>query len=308
MSAAASEPVWHYTSQNQRKGPVTLEILQTLVSKGRLDLEKDMVWNPEMSEWAVAGSVKELAKVKADPSAAPAPAAKTPVPPALSAPAQQAAAPAAQPKKPEKVAETNPYGAPRSQAADTGELQAAMEERKGTDYPGMGRLGYFIVSVLMFCLCVGAIFYVVWQEDASATNPEQMELFGMSQERFELVAQAVVFILFFIPAYSRLRNLSMSGWNYLWNLVPIGNIWLGYRLFACPPGYGEHKKMDGIGRFLAFLYFLPLLLLIAAVVFMVFFGGLQAYKEGADKAQREIDAEMERKEQIYERARSGEEF
>ncbi len=52
----------------------------------------------------------------------------------------------------------------------------------------------------------------------------------------------------------RLVNLGMSRVWLLAMLAPVLNLWLGYRCFACPPGYAYHKKLDGTGIALAILY------------------------------------------------------
>ena len=51
----------------------------------------------------------------------------------------------------------------------------------------------------------------------------------------------------------------MSRWWVLAVFAPILNLWVGYRCFACPPGYAYHKKLDGAGVALAILYWLVLL-------------------------------------------------
>jgi hypothetical protein len=48
----------------------------------------------------------------------------------------------------------------------------------------------------------------------------------------------------------------MSGFWVLGLLVPLLNVWLGYRLLACPGGYAMRKKLDGAGKLVAVLYWL----------------------------------------------------
>lgn len=69
----------------------------------------------------------------------------------------------------------------------------------------------------------------------------------------------IFFVLIGVLIYfgvRRLINLGMSGWWWLGNLIPFLNLWLGYRCFAAPSGYAYHKKLDGIGIFLAIIYWL----------------------------------------------------
>ena len=42
-------------------------------------------------------------------------------------------------------------------------------------------------------------------------------------------------------AYQRVKNLGMSGWALLWTLVPFMNVWIGWRMIACPAGYEDHR-------------------------------------------------------------------
>jgi hypothetical protein len=67
----------------------------------------------------------------------------------------------------------------------------------------------------------------------------------------------------------RLVNLGMSRWWFFANFVPFLNFWLGYRTFACPAGYAYHKKLDGIGVFLAIVYWLMMLLVIVSIVAVI---------------------------------------
>jgi hypothetical protein len=52
-------------------------------------------------------------------------------------------------------------------------------------------------------------------------------------------------------------------------LIPLLNVWLGYRAFACPPGYAYNKKMDGVGILLALIYWLLAITYIAAIIGLV---------------------------------------
>ncbi|MCU0753309.1 MAG: DUF4339 domain-containing protein [Akkermansiaceae bacterium] len=75
-------------------------------------------------------------------------------------------------------------------------------------------------------------------------------------------------------AFLRLANVGMSRWWYLGNLVPILNLWVGYRMYVCPAGYAYHKKLDTAGVVLAILYWLMIIMALLAVlaVIAVLFG------------------------------------
>jgi uncharacterized membrane protein YhaH (DUF805 family) len=90
------------------------------------------------------------------------------------------------------------------------------------------------------------------------------------------VANVAIPALYLLPlllvvafSISRLANLGMSRWWFLGNLIPLLNVWLWYRCFACPAGYAYHKKLDGIGIFLALIYWLSVLIVILAMAGLV---------------------------------------
>lgn len=77
---------------------------------------------------------------------------------------------------------------------------------------------------------------------------------------------ALVFMIFaLIVTVNRFTNLAMTRWWFLSLFVPVLNIWTYSRLFACPAGYAEHKKLDGFGWMLAIIYWLFVLIGIALV-------------------------------------------
>ena len=51
--------------------------------------------------------------------------------------------------------------------------------------------------------------------------------------------------------------------------MPILNFWVGYRCFACPAGYAYHKKLDGVGIFLAIVYWLMIAVVLLAVAAVI---------------------------------------
>jgi uncharacterized membrane protein YhaH (DUF805 family) len=89
-------------------------------------------------------------------------------------------------------------------------------------------------------------------------------------------------IISLVVVLQRFRNLGMTGAWFLGLIVPILNWWLGYRLIACPEGYAEHKKLDGIGWVLAILYWLPF----AAVVLAGVFAAVVLSNSGSDDPYR----------------------
>ncbi len=82
-----------------------------------------------------------------------------------------------------------------------------------------------------------------------------------------IVSWFVPVVIWFAVFLGRFKNLGMTRAWFLGLIVPILNVWLGYRLFACPEGYSDHKKLDGIGWVLAFLYWTPVILAIGMGIF-----------------------------------------
>ena len=85
-------------------------------------------------------------------------------------------------------------------------------------------------------------------------------------ENITLGATAALCLIGIYYGLQRLANLGMSRWWYLGHFVPLLNLWIGYRCFACPAGYAYHKRMDGAGVALAIVYWLLLVLALLALV------------------------------------------
>jgi hypothetical protein len=146
---------------------------------------------------------------------------------------------------------TDPYAPPKLDSV------AEMMSRI-VDWPGARRRGFLMATIL---------FPLVWQgivmlSSGSLTQQFWVEIMG-------IIAIGAMFVPVLVAIYfglMRLVNLGMSRWWYLANFVPILNIWLGYRCFACPAGYAYHKKLDGVGVTLAIFYWLLVVLGILAII------------------------------------------
>lgn len=51
---------WYFGKNGQQQGPVGAEEIKRMISAGELDPNKDLVWNPRMTDWLPAGQVPEL--------------------------------------------------------------------------------------------------------------------------------------------------------------------------------------------------------------------------------------------------------
>ncbi|NJM38590.1 MAG: DUF4339 domain-containing protein [Akkermansiaceae bacterium] len=117
---------------------------------------------------------------------------------------------------------------------------------RAADWPGTGRGAYFFI-LFIFPLLLGVGYFFAKDFVAAIVGPIQVQY-------VPYVLTLLVGLLILAASVSRFTNLGMSRAWILGYLVPLLGIWLGYRAFACPPGYAQMKKMDGIGFLLALIY------------------------------------------------------
>jgi len=145
--------------------------------------------------------------------------------------------------------------------------QESVEERMSREgnWPGIRRRGFLAALI---------IFPILWSVGFEFAAPLLEAQFGQQIMGYMRIgAQVLPLLVIIIVGVKRFVNLGMSGMWAFGFLVPLLNIWLGFRCFACPAGYGYHKKLDGIGIFLAIIYWLftlACILAVAAVVALLF--------------------------------------
>jgi hypothetical protein len=155
--------------------------------------------------------------------------------------------PATQPAESQAVPSRNPYTTPG----------AELIFEAPSAWPGARRRGYIFGAVILpFLIGIGL----------GIADSVGVILDPYVRIALEWVIPMVVGFYFTLQ---RFPNLGMSRWWTLGYLVPILNVWVGYRQFACPAGYAIHKKLDGAGIALAILYWLVVLALIGLFVFLV---------------------------------------
>lgn len=154
------------------------------------------------------------------------------------------------------VPAADPYAPPPTTVGDPYHAETA------GDWPGARRRSYLFFS-LVFPFVLGFVTGLVKASFPGLLEPrgwEMVDLYGL------MVFPSVLALYFGIQ---RFANLGMSRWWYLGHFVPILNLWTGYRSFACPAGYAVHKKMDGAGIFLAIIYWLVVVAVIASIAFLI---------------------------------------
>jgi uncharacterized membrane protein YhaH (DUF805 family) len=128
--------------------------------------------------------------------------------------------------------------------AQTGEFESTAIPK--AHFPGTGRLGYVMGMTL-----VPAVLVIGWQFAVPLIKPYAPEAYA---GYLPLVVWPLAGLLVLMSQVKRFQNLGMTGWWLLGLVVPFLNLWLGYRCLACPGGYATAKKLDGMGKLLAVLY------------------------------------------------------
>ena len=153
----------------------------------------------------------------------------------------------------------DPYAPPKGESAEE-------KMAKESGWPGYRRRAYLFFVIL---------FPAAWGYLAGLATPMMTQQFG--EELMKVIPIGVKLLPSLVIIYislKRLMNVGMSRWWILGNVVPILNLWVGYRCFACPGGYAYHKKMDGVGIFLAIIYWFALVVSVVmiGVLIAIFLG------------------------------------
>ena len=120
------------------------------------------------------------------------------------------------------------------------------------EYPGIGRLHYFLAQVGM----IAAVVFV-------------LTVFG-PESRVMSVATLVLMVASFVLDVMRLRNIGVSEWFAFLRYVPFGNTLLAFGLLCAQTGWAETRRLDSAGK--SILMFL--LLLLALMLFILFRTGM----------------------------------
>lgn len=257
-----SAAVWYFTRHEQKQGPVTLAVLQQAVAHAKIDTTRDLVWGPGLDAWTKVSEVAALRECVA--KAPPAVPEEKPVTNAKK-PAQTES-----PVAKEQPASTEPYTTPKSKP------QSELPATESSQYGGMGRLVFFFSPILLVAVMY-AVFYLLVEY-----------LTVVTQDMGLMVLGGVLVLLCFLILFARLKNLAMSRAHVLWfglaGVLPyvedswvllavvgafysISLLWLNYRLYVCPEGYAEHRKLDKTGKILCAVYVTLIVVNVAVNIF-----------------------------------------
>lgn len=140
------------------------------------------------------------------------------------------------------------------------------EESKKARMKAQGKWGGASRSSFIFLCYIFPILWIVGIGYGSTYVKVNLEegVRGMIMLGLLLVPMLIVVVV----VLQRFHNLGMTRAWFLGLIVPFLQLWLGYRLIACPEGYADHKKLDGIGWVLAILFWLPVVGVILGGIFV----------------------------------------
>ncbi|MBB5351554.1 hypothetical protein HNR46_001791 [Haloferula luteola] len=163
--------------------------------------------------------------------------------------------------------------------SESGEFDFKKTGAEKLDLPGATRLTWFLGMTLFPGLLVAGISVLI---------PMVAPRLGQGHEPYAALLFLVVPLVMLWVTLMRFQNLAMHRWCVLLLWVPILNLWLQYRLFACPSGYGHTKRMDGIGTVLAVIFWLGTALSMASAGFIFAQGGMAALKASEENGQLRV--------------------
>ncbi|MEP2775993.1 MAG: DUF4339 domain-containing protein [Luteolibacter sp.] len=204
---------WFFTKDGQQEGPVSPDQINALVKANRLDPATTHVWREGLDDWQILADSGLLATSL----------------PAPSIPVPQVPAPAAS-------SAYAPPGAIHQQPVRSSYEVAAQ-------YPGYGRLRYFLTYMGGLIAFYVMLFVAIFAVAKGGGDGMGGAAFGLV-----MVLSLGMMAFGFYIAYQRVKNLGMSGWALLWFIVPFMNIWMSWRMIACPAGYEDHRTLDTPGK------------------------------------------------------------
>lgn len=147
-----------------------------------------------------------------------------------------------------------------------------------TIYPGWSRLKFFLVVTGG---CMGNVFLMSVIFFHALISTYKLSEHGAPGGDFPIWSRPALLILylgiipiFLVAGVQRVRNLGMSAWGILWFIVPILNLWIGWRMVACPAGYHRYHNLDSHGKVITWMF--PVFVVLLVVLNMVAANVLEA--------------------------------
>lgn len=245
---------WHYTDRTgQQVGPATTDELVQLI-QSQVVPTSAMAWKDGMPGWKPVSQIEEL---QTAPNTASAPAAAlagaqtttTPSPLATSVPTDVSQPSIANPTQ-EPV---DPYKTPNVPTDEEFYMSTA---NQAENYGGIGRLAYFLLSIVV-AIITQVITFALGGEEID-TNTSYMITGGS-------------FLVSMFVAFSRFKNIGMSRWWFLGNFVPILNIFVSVWILSRQEGWVETQELDTAGKIIAWIMWTLILLSLLAIIGILFF-------------------------------------
>ena len=126
------------------------------------------------------------------------------------------------------------------------------ESGREHEYPGVGRLHYFLAQIVM----IAVVVFVA-------------TVFGPDSQVMSITA-FVLIVASFVLDVLRLKNIGLSQWFAFLRYVPFGKTLLGFGLLCAQTGWIETRRLDGAGKSIL----VTELLMLALVLFLYFRTGI----------------------------------
>ena len=207
---------WYFSKDGQQEGPVSAGQIVALVNASAIDPAATQVWREGLANWIPLAQSTVFTEAGNLP------------------------APTIAPVK--SPATVNPY----SVSPNTLAASRANRPDMPLEYPGLGRLAYFLSTIGICIVFYIILFFVVF---AAFSSKSMAGMVGALAILFPLVVAGTMFL-----GSKRTINLGMSGWAVLWSLVPFMNLWIAWRMMACPAGYEDHRTLDTAGKVISGLW------------------------------------------------------
>lgn len=273
----AQSDQWHYTDQaGQQAGPIpTDELLERLAAK---QIQKSaMAWKEGMPSWLPISQIEEL---KITPQTAP-------VPPS---------SPTDKKKTAQKNRSDNPYQPPAQQETSTeaipGPPETALSYQElhgGGEHDGIGRFSYWITRPLLYLILLGL--------------PTLAANFLLEPGSALIVCTVAVLIMCVLAIRLhclRFQNIGISAWWTLGLIVPLLNLPLYLMLSICPAGYAQTRKLDLVGKILAFF----IIIVPVAIIALSILTNLGThFIQAAEKAKENFDPKKPKQESVAPQSR-----